>query len=173
MKLWKIANSKTHPDPWTMTFEELSTFNLPKFTESNQYFIGYHITNSDNIESILSNGILMNKARGNSYGEPNWVWAYLKENLARNNHNSYIIFRALKSDSLVDQPNEITIRLNRDVPVSDILYGVRGYHFKISGFTFERYIDEFKRLEMKASYKLMLEWAKQKRLDGAYGSVKL
>ena len=163
MKIWKIAeNSKTHPDPWTMTLEELRSFEIPKFQEDREFHIGYHITSLDNVDSILSSGLLISKARGKLYGEPNWIWAYLNEEIARKNHNTYVIFKANKKDEFVDQPNEISIRLIRDVSISDILYVVKGYKFEVGGFIFERYIDEFKTPQMETSYKLMIQWAKER-----------
>lgn len=165
MRWYKISQneSKTHPDPWTLTFEELQALELPKFEAPAGFLLGYHVTSMANVDSILANGLLMGKAKGRSYGEPNWIWAYSEEVLAREKHISYIIFQVPKGAE-VDQPNEVTIRVDRDVSPAEILYAVKGYQFEQDSLSFERYVDEFKGENMKASYNLMIKWAKERGL---------
>lgn len=155
-----VSNSKTHPDPWQMTMDEINAYEKPQFETDQNSYVGYHITNRDNVVPILNEGLRMSKAKGLSYGEPNWIWAYLRENFAE--QNSYVVFKVPNNDSYVDQPNEVSIRLIRDVKPEEMLYGFRRYKIKVEGVVFEGHLYEFKGRDLW--HKLCVKWAVEKGL---------
>lgn len=67
-----LADSLKHPGD--MTLEEFShPPDLPPVPKGHVRLV--HVTDATNLDSILEGGLRLDKARGNTYGEPNVIWA--------------------------------------------------------------------------------------------------
>lgn len=54
----------------------------------------YHYTTAD-VDELMRNGLMMSKARGSTYGEPNMIWA---SSIKPGGHKTYVEFSVSKND---------------------------------------------------------------------------
>lgn len=155
--LTKISQNinKTHLDPWQMTQSEIDSYNEPEFGSD----VLYHGTNLPftRINEIIGQGLLLNKARGKLYNEPEWIWTSLDKEDAYKREQCVVIIKANLKDPYVEKVNQSWVRLSRDVPPQDILYVAKHYSIRAGGVFFQGKLIDFK--DKLIWHKLSVVWA--------------
>jgi hypothetical protein len=151
-----LYDQKTHPDPWEMSFDEVRNFQEPSFNPSSGMSLLYHGTKIawNNIDQILENGILMSKAEGHKYHEPNWIWSSLNREEAYERGQSIFTFQAFAEEKV----NNSWVRFTKDIPKQDILYCSKYYYFRTCGVMFDGRLEDFKKGK-ETWHKLCITWA--------------